>query len=249
MMPQNVRTELSDLLLDIGEVWACGPTAAALHGLDGFVLKKPFHVIVKRGRNVQRVGAYVHTTTVLPSIDLTTVDGFATTTATRAIIDAAPITSPERLLKAVTSALRDRKSSESFLHDRLSALRGSGRAGSRRLLSVLEGDEIERGKKSWLERRFLELLASGGLPQPNTEVVLTRAGDKLVRVDCHFPGTDVVVELLGYRWHRTKEQMRRDAERLNQLQLDGFRAFQFTYDQVVEDPGECLRTTRRALAL
>ncbi len=248
MMPQNVRTELADLLLDVGEAWVCGPTAAALDQLDGFILQKPFHIVVKRGRNVQRVGVFIHTTTVLPQIDRAVIDGFAVTSASRTLIDIAVTTAPDRLLKAVASAFRDGKSSETFLHERLTALRGSGRAGSRRLLSVLEDDEIVRGKQSWLECRYLELLETAGLPKPLTEVVLTRAGDKLVRVDCFFPDTNVVVELLGYRWHRTKEQMRRDAERLNELQLDGFRAFQFTYDQVVEDPQGCMDTTGRALS-
>ena len=45
-----------------------------------------------------------------------------------------------------------------------------------------------------------------------------------------------VVELLGYRFHRTKQQMARDAERLNALVIDGFTPFQFTYDQVVSQP-------------
>ena len=57
-----------------------------------------------------------------------------------------------------------------------------------------------------------------------------------MRVDCRFAGTPVVVELLGYRWHRTKDQMARDVERLNALVLDGFRPMQFTYDQVTADP-------------
>jgi hypothetical protein len=64
-----------------------------------------------------------------------------------------------------------------------------------------------------------------------------------------FAGTRVVVEPLGYRWHRTKEQLRCDTERLNQLLLDGFLAYQFTYDQVVEEPGSVVTTVRLALDL
>ncbi len=78
--------------------------------------------------------------------------------------------------------------------------------------------------------------------------MLTRAADRLVRVDCRFPGTPIVVELLGYRFHRTKQQMARDAERMNALMLDGFTPFQFTYDQVVSEPGAVVATVRLALA-
>ena len=57
-----------------------------------------------------------------------------------------------------------------------------------------------------------------------------------MRVDCRFPGTNIVVELLGYRFHRTKAQLARDTERLNALILRGFAPFQFTYEQVVSFP-------------
>ena len=50
------------------------------------------------------------------------------------------------------------------------------------------------------------------------------------------PATPIVVELLGYRWHRTTQQMSRDASRMNALVLDGLRPMQFTYDQVTNEP-------------
>ena len=249
MAPHDLRSELNDLSLDIGASWLSHSTAAALLGFDGFTLRKPFHATVMRGRNIQRVGAFVHTTSTLPLIDRAEVDGFAVTSAARTLIAIAPTTEPQALLRAVAGAMRDGRTSELFLHERLNALRGSGRAGCRRLLSILEGDEIDRHQSSWLERRYLEVIAAAGLPTPRTEVTLTRARDKLVRVDCFFEGTDVVVELLGYRWHRTTEQIARDAERLNQLQLDGYRGFQFTYGQIVDTPEYAVQVTACALGL
>ena len=115
------------------------------------------------------------------------------------------------------------------------------------LVDVISGCEITRGGHSWLEREFLARSHRAGLPQPLTQQVLSRAKNRLVRVDFRYPGTRLVVELLGYRWHRTKEQMRRDTERLNQLTLDGKTAFQFTYDQVVEEPDYVLDIVRRAI--
>ena len=101
------------------------------------------------------------------------------------------------------------------------ALRTKGRHGIPSLLDVLAGHEVTRGGHSWLEREYLRLLAAAGLPRPITQAVLARAGDRFVRVDCRFPGSAVVVELLGYRFHRTPLQMARDAERLNALVLAG----------------------------
>ena len=79
--------------------------------------------------------------------------------------------------------------------------------------------------------------------------MLARRGTRLVRVDCRFADTPVVVELLGYRFHRSPQQMRIDAERANQLLLAGFLPFQFTYLQVVEEPAMVMATVASALGL
>jgi hypothetical protein len=240
--------ELAALLLDCGDdAFVSGPTAAALHGFDGFRLKPPFHVTVLRGRNVQRAHHHIHTTTRLPLIDRATVSGLATMSATRTLIDVARFVSPKALTAALDSALRDGLTSEDLLHRRIVDLRSQGRYGIPQLIAVIEGVEVTRGGHSWLERRFLELCSAEGLPPPTTQQVLSRAKNRVVRVDCRFPGTRVVVELLGYRWHRTTEQLARDAARVNALVLDGFAPMQFTYEHVTVEPGWVIAQTRQAL--
>jgi hypothetical protein len=54
--------------------------------------------------------------------------------------------------------------------------------------------------------------------------------------------------LLGYRWHRSPAQLRRDVERLNALVLDGFVPLQFTTAQLIEEPGMIFATIRAALS-
>jgi very-short-patch-repair endonuclease len=137
--------------------------------------------------------------------------------------------------------------SEDHLHRRIGALRSSGRHGVPRLVQLLEEREIRGNTQSWLEREYLRLLRSACLPTPTAQVVLGRRGNTLIRVDFHFPGTAVVVEVLGYRWHRTTAQMSIDAERVTRLTLDGKVVVQFTYHQVTTDPGYVLATTAEAL--
>lgn len=79
--------------------------------------------------------------------------------------------------------------------------------------------------------------------------MLSRANGRLVRVDFRFPDTPVVVEVLGYRFHRTAWQMARDADRINALLTDGYRPYQFTYAQVVSDPTAVIETVDTALRL
>jgi hypothetical protein len=238
---------LQALMIDIGgQVWACGPTAAALHGFDGYQLRAPFHLLIERNRRLQRSGHVIHSTRTLPLIDRATVHGFTVTSATRSIIDLAATDSALRVTAALDSALRDGLTAETFLHQRISALQTRGRSGCAQLLAIIEGVEASRGGQSWLERRFLELVLAAGLPRPETQVVLSRAQDRTVRVDCLFRSGRIVVELLGYRWHRSRDQMQRDAERMNRLQLDGWRVIQFTYSDVNERQSSIEATLREA---
>lgn len=232
-----LRPQLIDFLDGLGEhARAFGPTAAALLTFDGHRLRRPFHAVTPRGHNLQRVGHHVHTTTVLPPIDCETIDGVRVTSPTRTLIDLAASSSAPQLTVALDGALRDHQTTEQFLHQRIVALRGRGRYGIPRLLQVIEGIEITRGAHSWLEREFLRIVDAAGMPAPTPQQVLGRRDGKLIRVDFHFAETRLVVEVLGYRYHRTALQMKIDAERTNRLTLAGYLVLQFTYDHVVASP-------------
>ena len=222
-------------------------TAGALHRFDEFELVRPYHFVTPRGTNRQRVGSYVHTSLYLPPIDCEEVAGLPVTSPTRTLIDLAVDCDSDRLTVALDSALRDLKTTEEFLHGRIVDLRSRGRYGIPKLLAVIEGVEATRGAHSWLERRFLELCHTAGLPLPTPQRVMGRRDGRLIRVDCHFDDTPVVVELLGYRFHRSELQMRRDAERMNELLLRGTIVLQFAYRTVVEQPEHVIDTVVRAL--
>ncbi len=241
--------EIGELVASVGDpVWVGDVSAAALLRFDEFELRPPYHLVVPRGRNVSRIGHVVHTVTDLPLIDRSTAFGLPVTSATRTIIDLARGQPTDRLTLAIDSATRDRLTTEDFLHRRLVALRGRGRAGTSALLDAIRGIEATRGGHSWLERRFLELCTQAGAPRPLTQHVVGRRGQRLIRVDCRFPGTRVVVELLGYAFHRTTAQMANDAERTNRMLLDGLVPLQFAYTQVVEDPIGVITLLGEALA-
>lgn len=223
-------------------------TAGALDGFDGYHLEPPFQIVVPRERSVNRIGHVVHRSRDISRLDMTEVDGVPTMSATRTIIDLAASETRERLAVAIDSALRDRLTSEDFLHRRIVELRRRGRAGIAELVSVLEGNEITRGGHSWLERRFLVLLADAGLPRPQTQAIVGKRSSRLIRVDCRFPGTNVVVELLGYRFHRTVMEMQNDAERMNRMILDGLHPLQATYTDVASESPTMLASIREALS-
>ncbi len=246
--PPTPLSRLRELLLDVGgDACASGPTAAALHGFDGYRLREPFDLTVGRGRHVNRIGHRIHTTSDLQPIDRCEVSGIPTMRAARTVIDLARTEAVDGLTAAMDSGLRDGRFTEGSLHRRIVALRRSGRTGVRKLLQVIEGREAIVGAHSWLEREFLRLLSTAGLPRPEPQRVLTRAGDRLVRVDFFFPATRVVVEVLGYTWHRDKAHLRRDTERLNALVFAGFTPYQYTYEAIVDRPATVVAEMRRVL--
>lgn len=248
--PRTTVGSLQALLDDLSpDTRASGPTAAALHGFDGFDLTAPFDVVIPRDRNMRRIGHRIHTTAELDPIDRATVQGCRATSAARTLIDLARVRGPEVLTIALASGLRDGLFTEASLHRRIVALRRSGRVGIPRLLEVVEGREVASGAHSWLEREFLRIIDAAGLPRPTPQQVLTRAGDRLVRVDFRFQGTPIVIEVLGYRFHRSTSQMSRDAERQNALLRDGFLPFSFTYHQVVNHPDAVVADVDAALAV
>ncbi len=241
---------LEALMVDVGDpVWACGRTAAALHRFDEFVLGPPFHLLLVRGRHVNRIGNVIHTTNALDPIDRESAYGLAVTSPARTIIDLIRVETPQRVTLAIDSALRDGGTVETHLHQRIAALRTRGRHGMPKLLRLIEGSELTRGGHSWLERRFLEMCDQARLPRPLTQQTLTKARDRLVRVDFRFPDSPVVVEVLGYRFHRTNEQMQRDAERMNRLTLEGYLVLQFTYLGITEAPELIVEQVARALRI
>lgn len=241
--------QLREVIDGIGQpCWATGTTTAAVHGFDGYVLKPPFHLAVPNERAPHRVGHVVHRLRDVERIDVTTAYDVPCISPTRALIELAAIETPKRLTAALDSALRDGGTSEDFLHRRIVALRRPGRSGLTKLLGVIEGSELSRGGHSYLERAFLELLGELGYPRPQTQTITGKRGTTLIRVDCRFPDRDLVIELLGYRFHRTLGQMQVDAERLNRIQLDGLVGIQFTYTDVVTRSATMLGTLAESFA-
>jgi hypothetical protein len=242
--------DLRAVLHDLGpDAYASGPTAAALHGFDGFRVGKPFDIMLTHGHNMRRIGHRIHTTTELPLIDRARQQDCPTLSGARTVIDLARHLDDVQLGIAFDCGLRDGRFSEDLLHRRIVALRRSGRYGIPKLLRVIEGREIVSGAHSWLEREFLRVAHRAGLPRPLTQQVLSRAGDRMVGVDFRFPGTPIVVEVLGYRFHRSAAELTRDVQRQNALLSDGYLPYQYSYEQVVSRSDTVVTELRHALGI
>ena len=227
---------------------AAGPLArlshrAAAHqlGFDGFG-ECPIDVTLPRGVKSRTSLAAVHHTSYLTPLDGITVRAFPVTSGARTIVDlcASEVTEDE-LGAAVGSAIRDGYTSMEFLRKRMLNLRGPGRRGIRALDAVLEGPIGD----SHLEREFLKLVRAAGIRDPETQVVFD--GEGIIRVDTLWRPERVIAEVMGHRFHVTREDLQRDAQRRNELQEIGNLVLEFTTLDVAKRPAYCMARLRRNL--
>ena len=93
-------------------------------------------------------------------------------------------------------------------------------------------DRLESG----LERRFLKLTRSAGLPPPEAQYEV-RDGGVVARLDFAYPSLRLGIEVDGYRYHAGKARWERDLERRNWLESRGWRILNITWAQLREKPG------------
>jgi very-short-patch-repair endonuclease len=242
--PDTHRRRLHIGLLSLGErSWVSYEAAASLHQFDRSKADA-VEFTVERSRRSTSSCLIVHSSNRLPAIDLVVVDGFRTMSATRTILDLAHArSSPARIEAAIDSAVRLSLSSPKVLEVRLTTLRGSGRWGCRLVDSMID----DSGGHTMLERRFLELVREANLPRPLTQVIHRKGARHIARVDFLFEDFNVVVEVSGKLGHSTPSERARDAQRRNELQDVGRKVFEYTWEDVTQDPRMVQRTLRSRL--
>lgn len=237
--------------------------AAQLLGLDGLRSDPTVEFVAERGSGNSAAGLTVHHSRSLKAIDQHThrryvapaarrdrrlrharlVTSYRVTSASRTIIDLAPLVTEPELAALVDSACRMGLSSPTFLAQRLEALRVRGRSG----VGLVDRALFDAGGHSVLERALLRALRSAGLPRPTCQVIHSADGRRIGRVDFDFSPIPVIVEVNGARGHASDPDRAKDARRRNELQQLGFVVLEFTYSQVMADPAGTATTIATVL--
>jgi len=182
-------------------VLACGSGAAlsqahaaALHDLrttpSGLI-----EVTAPGRRHVPGVRA--HRARTLDPHDVTVVDAIPVTTVARVLLDQAERLSPQRLRTLLEATLRQ----DLFDLNQIMATiaRNAGRHGIAPLTEALADLPDEAPwTQSEKERHFLEFARAHGLPEPSVNVVLLQDP-----VDFFWPASRLIVEVDGWRFHKT----------------------------------------------
>ncbi len=218
-----------------------GTTALWWMGLDIDEPARPEFVVPRRQRSVI-TGMEVHTSIRLPPVDISRHRGLRTTTGARAIIDMMRgDVSVREVEDIIDCAVAARRTSLPTLRRRLAALQGKGQPGCPLLRELL----LDSGGESYLERRFLRLVRTAGLPTPECQVAFRASSGKPLRVDFRFGR--VIVEVSGRLGHSTDRDRQRSGRRKVELEDQGCRVIEFTTADVIDDPPYVLRTLGTAL--
>jgi hypothetical protein len=173
----------------------------------------------------------------LPPTDVTRHHGIPVTTPQRTILDLADTVDERRLARVVHEAEVQRLVTNSELRAR--------RLPPKLRAIVAEGPVRTRSE---LEEATYDLLRRNGFPHPDTNTTLP--GLPLwVEVDFHFPGTPLVLEVDGGRFHNTRWRRQLDARKQAILEAAGYRVIRLTWEQVTAEEAQTVERLRRALAI
>jgi len=234
-------------------VLACGPGAVLSHraaaALWGFRESSATRtdVIVRTRAGRTRDGIFVHRGELLAAVETTTVARIPCTSVPRTVVDLAAMLSPS----ATEYAIHRAQTKRLLKREELSAVleRSPGRPGSgvvRRILGIT--DATEDDVKSGLERRFVRICRSAGLPTPRRNLWIALPEGHGLEVDFSWAAQRLVVEVDSRAYHDTDRAFHNDPRRDRLLMLAGWRVARFTGRDLDEQPRTVAAQVRRLLA-
>jgi very-short-patch-repair endonuclease len=223
---------------------ACGDGAALSHHAAGAVWGfrhgpvLPVHVTTQSDRGRKQRSLVVHRAR-LTDHEVMRVDNLRVTTPARTIVDLAATLAP-RAMRATVERAQDLKR---FHRDEIAAA-ATGRRGTKRLGELIAlMDPDKDNARSYLERLFVAVVRRARLPRPNVNQPIADA-----RRDFVWPDHRLVIEVDGYAYHSSREDLRRDRRRDRQLTALGWRPARFTYEEVAFEPDLVARDLAALLA-
>jgi very-short-patch-repair endonuclease len=199
--------------------------AAALHGLAD-PPPRP-EILLARSRRGE-LDAVVRTSTDLPPIDCTEIDGIPATTVARTLIDLGGRLHGDAFEDMLDAALVRRLVSPNRLRSRAEALWAPRRSGCAIVLARLaeRRPTDARAANVW-EAKVVRIVRELGLPDPKINHRV-RVGGRVRYLDLAWPAAKVAVEFDGFVPHSTRRVFDDDRARQNDLVADGWTVFRVT---------------------
>jgi hypothetical protein len=198
-------------------------------------------IIVPGRSKAGQPGIDLHQVRSLDPRDVTTHEGVPITTVARTLLDLAEVVPPRVLKRAVEETDRQGLFDGFAMEELLS--RSHGRRGLKPLRVLLADFAYDPLSASELEAIFFDTCRDHGLPIPTMNAFIEG-----FRVDAHFPGTNLIVELDSVGFHLNRKAFEDDRERDAVLLLAGYRVIRITYQQLTKHPAAVAERLSRLLA-
>ena len=230
---------------EMAALLACGPHAVLSHWSAASVFElcrrngRLVHVTLTAGHSGRRPGIRPHRIALEPD-DVVTRHGLRLTSPARTLLDLPALAPRGTLEKLIEEAqVQNLVGTAELL---AVAERANGRHGLplfRELVDFLDEPLFTRSEA---ERRLHALCRSAALPLPRTNV--HRAGWE---VDAVWDAQRLVVEVDGYKFHRTRAKFERDRRKDADLMLAGFRVLRITWRRLTKEPDQVIALLAAAL--
>jgi hypothetical protein len=218
-------------------------SATALCGIWGAGAGEVHVTVPRKTRSRDSIRRHFGT---LPVDEVTIHDGIPVTSAARAVLDLAA----DKGEAAAETALREAEYLGIYGELSLPALlsRHPKHPGVLRVERCLERLRDDPGGRirSPLEELFLPFLDAHRIPRPRLNAWIALDDDRF-QVDCFWPEARLVVELDGFKGHRTRRAFRKDRRRDRRLDAHGYRHIRVTEAQLDEEPSEVASDLRASL--
>jgi len=239
------HTALSRQGLCLAAVLSCGDGALLSHRSAAWLwgltsrFPSPVEVTAASPRRT-RPAIRVHSAQALTPEDEADSEGIAVTAIPRTLLDFAAV-DPQFLGRALDNARRLGLLDIGAVDALVSRSRGfRGVARLREALGIYRDPAFTR---SGLERRFLQLIQSTGLPRPSMNLFVEG-----YELDAYWPAERFAVELDTYDYHGTPSAFEADRLRQENLKLTGIEMTRITGTRIDREPRAVANRIRRLLS-
>lgn len=221
--------------VDMAAVLAGGPTALLSHTsalrlwrIRESDVARPIHVTVASCGRGRRPGIRFHRVAALAEDEHSVVDGVPTTSAARALVDAAGILGTGEIERAAAVAEREGIITSHELAELPRRYRR--RPGIAAIRAIVEEGASPAFTRSEAERRCLALLRAAGLPRPQANVPVGP-----YELDLLWPSEGVAIEIDGRTHHSSRPRFEGDRRKDNWLRARGIEVIRLTWRQITRD--------------
>lgn len=222
-------------------------TAAEMWGMTRRGIRT-VEIVTTRWDRVRRPDLKVHESLDLIAEDVVDVDGIATTTPARTVVDLGASNK-----WPVESALEQGIRLELFSVEEVEAMVARVARRGRRGVGVIR--PLLKARRRWdlvtesfLEDSFVKVIHEGGLPKPRTQYTVRDAGGGFVcRADFAYPESMLLIELDSEAHHLDRMTFRGDRSKQNKAVVLGWTVLRYTWWDLQERPWHVRSEVRSAL--